>query len=345
MIATIVQELELQRNYLQGEDINTIYLGGGTPSLLDERDLEQIFTKIYDLHTVSADAEITLEANPDDLNKKKLAILKDSRVNRLSIGIQSFSEKDLQYMNRAHNATESRQCIEDALAFGFDNLTVDLIYGTPTTSHQEWQQNMQTIFDYKIPHISCYCLTVEPNTALDHFVKKGKSPAVDEEQAAQQFELLLQAIEANGYEQYEISNFAKLNHHARHNSNYWLGNSYLGIGPSAHSFNGTSRQWNVANNAQYMKAIQSENKPFEVEILTPEQRYNEYIMTALRTKWGCDLAKIGAINSGFEKHFAKAVQVFIDNKTVSQKDQTFYLTKAGKLLADNITMELFISND
>ena len=351
MVDAILREIELQKNYLTGKTIETIYFGGGTPSLLDERELDRFFEKIYQIFDVKKDAEITLEANPDDLTLKKLQELKSTPINRLSIGVQSFSEIDLKSMNRAHNVMEADSCIQNAQSLGFDNLTVDLIYGSPTTTNEQWETNVQKLFDFNIPHLSCYCLTVEPGTALDHFIKKGKAQPVDDEKSAHQFEVLMQMMEANGYDHYEISNFAKPENHARHNSNYWFGKSYLGVGPSAHSFDGKSRQWNIANNALYIKAVELDetnssdsSSRFEKEILSPEQQYNEYVMTALRTMWGCDLEKIKIWGDDFEKYFLEKSEIFIENKTMHREKDHFILTKNGKLLADNISMELFFES-
>lgn len=345
MVEAIVRELEWQKDYLHGVPLSSIYFGGGTPSLLDAAELEQIFSKIYQLHSLQADAEITLEANPDDLNLDKLQTLRNSPVNRLSIGIQSFAEEDLRFMNRAHNAQEARSCIENALALGFDNLTLDLIYGAPTTSHEQWARNLDTIFQYPIPHLSAYCLTVEPKTALDHFVHQGKASPVDEEHANAQFQYLMDATQAQGYEHYEISNFAKPGHYARHNSSYWLGEPYLGIGPSAHSFNGQSRQWNVANNAKYLKILKegditqlSETGLFELEALSPATRYNEYVMTGLRTIWGCDLQKMAP---GFQSYFLENVQPFMDKGQVLVQNKQYRLSDSGKFMADYIAAQLF----
>ena len=345
MVEAIVRELEWQKDYLQGAPLSSIYFGGGTPSLLDAAELEQIFSKIYQLHSVLANAEITLEANPDDLSLEKLHSLRNSPVNRLSIGIQSFAEEDLRFMNRAHNAQEARACIENALALGFDNLTLDLIYGAPTTSHEQWARNLGTIFQYPIPHLSAYCLTVEPKTALDHFVRQGKASPVDEEHANAQFLYLMEATQAQGYEHYEISNFAKPGSYARHNSSYWLGEPYLGIGPSAHSFNGQSRQWNVANNAKYLKILTEGDvtqftgtELFELEELSPATRYNEYVMTGLRTIWGCDLQKIAPL---FQPYFVENVQPFIDKGQVLVQNNQYRLSASGKFMADYIAAQLF----
>ena len=343
MIMAILKELTLQKDYLEGEPIQTIYFGGGTPSLLTREELLRIFEKIYALHAVEAGAEITLEANPDDLDTAKLRALKNTPINRLSIGTQSFFEADLRFMNRAHSAEEAKNCIQEAQAIGFSNLTIDLIYGTPTTTNAHWEQNIQTVLHFDIPHISCYCLTVEPNTALANFVEKGKVPPVEEEKAAQQFEILVNRLQGAGYEHYEISNFAKPNRHARHNANYWLGAKYLGVGPAAHSFNGYSRQWNVAHNTQYIKSLNKHNLAFEKEILTKEQQYNEYILTALRTKWGFDLKKIIDWGKDFQTHFEKISTPFLHQDLIQQKNDIFTLTDKGKLLADKIAMELFFT--
>lgn len=339
MVNAILRELELQKSYLQNEPIETIYFGGGTPSLLNQKELDLIFRKINEIHSVSKSTEITLEANPDDLTVEKLKELADSPVNRLSIGIQSFSEEDLKFMNRAHNAREAFDCIENAKKVGFENITIDLIYGTPTMSDEVWEANMNRTFDFEIPHISCYCLTVEPNTALEHFVKNKKAPPVDEERAARQFERLIERTKSENFDHYEISNFAKKGWYSKHNSAYWLGAKYLGIGPSAHSFDGESRQWNVANNSKYIRALSDENLLFEKEELSPETRYNEYVMTSLRTIWGVDLEKIPV---EFQNHFMENIQPFLKNKTARREGNIFVLTEKGKFLADGIAAEVFI---
>lgn len=345
MVEAILAELALQKDYLQGATLDTIYFGGGTPSLLSQKEIDRIFEKIAQIHSISANAEITLEANPDDLSIEKLQAFTQTPINRLSIGVQSFFEEDLQFMNRAHSANEAEHCIQLAQDAGFDNLTIDLIYGSPTTSDRHWVENIQKAINFDIPHISCYCLTVEPNTALAHMVKKGKAQPVEEEQAAKQFEVLMTQLKAAGYEHYEISNFAKPNCHARHNSNYWLGASYLGIGPAAHSFNGTSRQWNIAHNTQYIKALTDNQLVFEKEILSNAQQFNEYILTALRTKWGCDLAKIESWGSHFVNHFQKESTNYLAEHFIQQKNNIFTLTDKGKLIADKIAMDLFVEEE
>jgi oxygen-independent coproporphyrinogen III oxidase len=342
MVRAIVRELELRKDYLSGETVDSIYFGGGTPSLLNTDDLVVIFEKIAAEYSVAPDAEITLEANPDDLGLEKLREWHGrTPINRLSIGIQSFSEEDLRAMNRAHTSAHAHDCLRDALEAGFENLTADLIYGAPTTSDAQWQKNAETLFDLNIPHLSCYCLTVEEGTALHKFVKKGTRPAVDEEQASRQFEWLMDAAAQRGYAHYEISNFAKPGRFARHNSNYWRGVKYLGVGPAAHSFNGISRQWNVANNALYIKSLESDIVPFEMETLTLENRYNEYVMTALRTAWGVDLAFLEQTTPSFIPHFTQKIQTFVEAGWVAQEAGVFRLTRQGKLLADRIAMELF----
>lgn len=340
MVAAICRELAQQKDYLGGEPLETIYFGGGTPSLLGQRDLDLIFGEIFKHYPISAQPlEVTLEANPDDLTVLKINELQQTPVSRLSIGVQSFSEEDLRFMNRAHNASEALACIQNAQSAGFENLTVDLIYGSPTTSHEQWAKNLETVIGLNVPHLSFYCLTVEAKTALAHQVKKGTAPPVDDDHAAKQFEHLLAQTELAGYEQYEISNFARPGWHSRHNSSYWQGKKYLGIGPSAHSFDGVSRQWNVANNAQYIRSLTAGEVPFEREVLTPTQRYNEYVMTGLRTKWGCNLLKIKGM--GFETQFAEGAKTFLEDGTMERSGDVFRLTRQGKFLADGIASQLF----
>lgn len=342
LLAALLSEIRLQKDYLQGETVETVYFGGGTPSLLSRDELSSIFEALNTHFTISDQAEITLEANPDDLSKAQIKALRETPVNRLSIGVQSFHDADLEYMNRAHNSTEARSSIKDCLNAGFQDMSIDLIYGTPTMPNDRWLENLATTFALGIPHLSCYALTVEPKTALAHFIKTGTSVPVDENQAAEQFKLLIQEINQHGYDQYEISNFCINNRYSKHNSSYWQGNWYLGLGPAAHSFNGDSRQWNVANNAAYIKAINEGQVPSEVEFLSEADRYNEYIMTALRTKWGIDLKKI--INWGYrvQDRFLAEVQPFLDNGMIEQKDNSFLLTNEGKFLSDGIISALFM---
>ncbi len=342
MIEAIKKEIKLQSNYLNNETVETVYFGGGTPSLLEIDDISSIFEALHQYHDISPTAEVTLEANPDDLTISKINEFKSTPINRFSIGIQSFHEADLKYMNRAHNATEALACIQNSQNAGFENITIDLIYGTPTMNNSQWEANIQQVFDLNIPHISCYALTVEPNTALDYFIKKGKSIAVNEEQSAQQFEILVREITKAGYLHYEISNFAKPGFFAQHNSNYWKGQLYLGLGPSAHSFNKKTRQWNVANNMKYIKGVMRNELSFEVETLSPTDQYNEYVMTGLRTIWGVDLMKIKLFGNIYEAHFVDVVTPFIKEELIIREGNQFVLTQKAKFLADGIASELFI---
>ena len=342
MIDAILKEIELQQNYLDNLPLKSIYFGGGTPSVLETSEINQLLQKIEQFYDISPDAEITLEANPDDLTDAKLQQLSNTPINRLSIGVQSFFDKDLKYMNRAHNATEANQCIKSAKKYGFNNLTIDLIYGTPTMSNEQWEQNLETIFELDIPHISCYCLTVEPKTALEHFVKTGKSEPVDEIQAAKQFEILVTQMTKRGYDHYEISNFAKPNYYAVHNSNYWTGKKYLGVGPSAHSFNGHSRQWNIAHNQQYINSLKENKLNFELEQLSNIDKFNEYLMTGLRTSWGVDLERIENFGKTEKNHFLEKIKPFINNQTMIQNGNQFTLTPKGRFLSDGIISELFL---
>jgi len=341
MVDAIVREIKLRKDTWMYKSIDTVYFGGGTPSLLNTSELGQIFDVLNASFNIHPNAEITLEANPDDLTKQYLQTLSQSPVNRLSVGIQSFSETDLRYMNRAHNTQEARACLEDALQVGFTNLTADLIYGTPGMSDAQWRENLHILFDLNIPHISCYALTVEDNTALAHFIKKGKTTPVDDTQAARQFEILQAEMAANDYEQYEISNFCKSGHYSRHNTAYWQGKPYLGIGPAAHSFDGYSRSWNVANNAQYMSAIQADKLPCEIEQLSDKDRFNEYLMTGFRTKWGCDLKKMKTCGDSFTQHFLHVVQPYLDKRIILQEGDIFRLSDEGKFLSDGIISDLF----
>lgn len=342
LLDALRQEIYLQRDYLQGAPLESIYLGGGTPSLLETAELTALFESIRQHYPLEDGAEITLEANPDDISLEKLRDWKNyTPINRLSIGIQSFSEEDLLWMHRAHNAREARICLDLALETGFDNLTVDLIYGAPTTSDAQWRENLRTVLDAGVPHLSCYSLTVEEGTALAHSVRKGQAPPADEQKSARQLDWLMAETARCGYEHYEISNFALPGRYARHNSNYWTGAHYLGIGPSAHSFNGVSRQWNVANNAGYIRAIEAGQIPFEIETLTPAQRYNEYVMTGLRTQWGCEEKRIQALGEPMAGYFFSEIQALIAAGKVEKTAEKYRLTREGKFLADRIASDLF----
>jgi oxygen-independent coproporphyrinogen-3 oxidase len=341
LLQSILKEIRLQKNYLDNETIDTIYFGGGTPSLLSADEINLLIGTITGLHTVSANAEITLEANPDDLDKAKLTSLKQTEINRLSIGIQSFFDDDLEWMNRVHRSKEAEASVKRAQDTGFENITVDLIYGYPLLNDAKWKHNLKKVFELDVPHVSSYSMTVEPKTALASFIKKKKQPAMDDQQSAEQFILLMDAMQSQGFEHYEISNFCKPGHYSRHNSNYWKGVKYLGIGPSAHSYNGETRQWNVANNAKYIQVLETSKIPAETELLTETDRLNEYIMTSLRTMWGLDLNKLNLIAAGSGALLLKAAERFFDNYWIVQKDDIIYLTQIGKLYADNIASGLF----
>lgn len=343
MVKAICREAYLRKDFIQ-EPINTIYLGGGTPSLLSDSELELILDTLKENYTISPSAEITLEANPDDIQSDKLNHWHRVGINRLSIGIQSFFEEDLHWMNRAHNALQARDCIVQAQMAGFSNLTIDLIYGTPGLTNERWQQNIQTALSLGIPHLSCYALTVESNTALDHMVRKGQKKDVDTDLQATHFNILTQTLQAAGFEHYEISNFAKPGFRSQHNSSYWQGKPYLGLGPAAHSFDGAFiRQWNISNNPLYISSLQQGVVPFESETLTITQKINEYLMTSLRTMEGISLNFLEK-NWGEKKKLdvLNAAQIFMDRKDMILKDHHLILTQQGKFLADGIASDLFV---
>lgn len=340
LLQSLVRELELRKDYLE-EPVETVYFGGGTPSLLTREELESILVKIKQAYFLEDEIECTLEANPDDITTEKLEEWKILGINRLSIGLQSFKEADLKWMNRAHNATESYHSVQLAQQAGFDNITVDLMYGLLDLSLSEWTDHIQKVIDLNVPHISAYCLTVEQKTALASWVKKGEIKPSEEEQQSEQFEVLVDMLTKAGYEHYEISNFAKPGAHSRHNSNYWRGKHYLGIGPSAHSFNGTSRSWNIANNQQYIKAMKEKKNWMETEQLQPQERFNELVLTGLRTKWGVSLHDLENILP-LPKDFAERIERFLTDKLLEVKQDHLHLTAKGKLQADRIASDLFV---
>ena len=336
------QEIELQKGYLENETIETIYFGGGTPSVLETSEINALLETVFANFLVKADAEITLEANPDDFNPQKILSLKQTPINRFSIGVQSFFDEDLLWMNRAHQSNEAFYAIKEAQDAGFHNITIDLIYGYPLLTNEKWQYNLEQFFGLQIPHLSAYSMTVEPRTALASFISKKKQPEMNDDQSAAQFEFLMDEAEKHGFEHYEISNFSLPGQHSRHNSNYWNGVKYLGIGPSAHSFNGETRQWNVANNQQYLAAIRQNNIPFTLEILSQEDRLNEYVMTALRTSKGLNLIKADGLIAGSSTQILMAANPFLEKNWLAKTDQNLTLTLAGKLYADHIAAQLFI---
>ncbi len=343
-INALQKEIKIAGNAAEAhKNIDTIYFGGGTPSLLSKQAIQEILNTIYENFDVHAAAEITLEANPDDINKEILAQWQLMGINRLSLGVQSFNEAELQWMNRAHNAMQSIQSIDDILSAGFTNFSVDLIYGSPLLSNEDFIKNIDTVLSKNIPHLSAYALTVEPKTALFSLINKKKSAPVDEAKQAEQFDMLVKMMEAAGYEQYEISNFARPGFRSRHNSSYWQGKAYYGFGPAAHSFDGNNiRRWNIANNALYIKSIEEQIIPFEEEKLTLTQQLNERIMISLRTMEGLDLEKV---KLDFGEKYAETIlmnaQKYLQEIKLSHSNANLVLTKEGKFFADGVAADLF----
>ena len=344
MVLALAKELQLRKSEFENELVATIYFGGGTPSRLPIADLRFLIATIYEQYTIVEKPEITLEANPDDLSESYLLELKTIGINRLSIGIQSFFEEDLKMMNRAHNSGEAKKCLEIATRY-FDNISLDLIYGIPGMTNERWQQNIAMALSFGIPHISSYALTVEPKTALNKLIQTGKIPSPNDGVAQEHFMILVETLEKNGFVHYELSNFGKENYFSQNNSAYWLGKKYIGIGPSAHSYDGFSRSWNVANNALYLKALQNDELPNEVEKLTLEDRYNEYIMTGLRTIWGVSLVRIEReFGSDYLNYLRQQSQKFIVDGLLSITDDILKPTLKGKFLTDGIASDLFYLN-
>lgn len=344
LLQAMQREIELRAHYLTNNRIESIYFGGGTPSLLSALEVNRLLDKVSAHFHIDPSAEITLEANPDDLTDTKLSELRDTPINRLSIGIQSFFEEDLRWMNRAHTAQEADSSVKRAQDKGFENITCDLIYGYPLLSDEKWKSNMNQLIDLQIPHISSYAMTVESKTALAHQILKGTSQPMNEEQSARQMIQLIDTLQAAGYEQYEISNFALAENYAKHNSNYWRGVHYLGIGPSAHSFNGHSRSWNLANNPGYIDGIQSLTPALETEELSAMDRFNEYVMTSLRTKWGISEQKVTQdFGADYLQQLNNNIDPYLARKEVLRSEQgTYTLSQKGKLLADQIAADLFL---
>ena len=358
LIQALVAELELRKDEFKNQIIDTIYFGGGTPSLLSIDELQLLIDSVYENFKVTEHPEITLEANPDDLvfvRAQSRTVFEEYRkigINRLSIGIQSFFEDDLKSMNRAHNANEAKMCLQEATRY-FDNITIDLIYGIPNMSLEKWNENLQIAFNLGVNHISSYALTVEPKTALDSFIKKGSYPPIDEALALEHFNHLIAETEKQEFVHYEISNFGKPGYFSKHNTSYWQGKPYLGIGPSAHSFNGTQRSWNVANNTKYIKSIQEHKLPSEIEVLSKKDRFNEYVMTGLRTIWGVSIDKIESeFGLDYKQHILASIDKFIKQNLLVIANQamqsnpndgnTIKTTKKGKFLVDGIASDLFI---
>lgn len=339
MIDALLKEIELSKAYLEGEKIETLYIGGGTPTQLQHSELAQIVERLNMVYGLSELTEFTIEANPDDLHTvQQIKELGQLGINRFSVGVQSFYDEDLRYMNRAHNASEAYRSILRVQDSGFENITLDLIYGSPTTSDVRWEKNLETAFALQVPHISAYGLTIEPKTALERKIKNGQAKPVDEEQSARQFNILTKQMRQHHFEQYEISNFARSGRYAQHNTNYWMGKKYLGLGPSAHSYNRVARRWNVANNINYIQQIMQSRIPFTEEILSGAQIVNEKIMTSLRTQWGLTVSDFDPSISEYIKRSMKDIAP----AHYTFKNEVLKLTDAGKLFADSIASALFV---
>lgn len=344
MVLALQKELFFRKDEFNGEVVETIYFGGGTPSVLAMDEIQSIIDAVYSNYEISDSPEITLEANPDDLSLEKIADLAKSPVNRLSIGIQSFFEADLQLMNRAHTAKEAEDCIQQAKKY-FDNISIDLIYGIPVMSNARWSQNIEKALSFDIPHISSYALTVEPNTALANFIKRGIVQNVDDEVAQAHFHILSETLEAAGFESYEISNFGKSGYFSRNNTAYWQQKKYIGIGPSAHSYDGVRRGWNINNNPKYLKAINKGELPIETEILSTTDKYNEYVMTGLRTIWGVSLDRVASVyGEKYREYLLKQAEKYMHEQLLYMDGDILLTTKKGRFLADGIASDLFMLN-
>lgn len=343
MLDAIQHEIKERAIDFQPQEIETIYFGGGTPSVIDTEEIDRFIQLIHQSFNISLTPEITLEANPDDLNPKKIKDLKSCGVNRLSIGVQSFDDAHLTWMNRSHNRNQAIASIEESKAAGIHDLNVDLIFAIPGMDISSWERNIEQLISLNVTHWSCYNLTVEPKTALEHMVSKGKVKPIADELAAEQYHFLMGKATSAGFDHYEISNFSLPGHHARHNTNYWKGIPYLGVGPSAHSYTPYTRRWNIAHNAKYMSFIESNEPYFESEDLDIRTRFNEYVLTRLRTKWGCRRAEITAFGESYRDHFVQMIGPMIDREWVSHSDGVFTLTNEGKLFADYIASELFVT--
>ena len=344
MLLALVKEIQMRKDEFQDEIVETIYFGGGTPSILTMDDIRSLIDAVYENYKVIEHPEITLEANPDDLDNVTIGQLGNSPINRLSIGIQSFFEDDLKLMNRAHNSEEAKKCLQEAIQY-FDNISIDLIYGIPNMSNEKWQQNIEMALSFGVPHISSYALTVEPKTALHSFIQKGIIPQPDDEVAQEHFQILVDTLTENDFIHYELSNFGKEHYFSKNNSAYWLGKKYLGIGPSAHSYDGQKRGWNVSNNSLYIKSIQENQLPIETEFLSKTDRYNEYIMTGLRTIWGISLDRIeDEFGPKYLDYLNQQAQKYIDDHLLFVDENILRTTKKGKFLSDGIASDLFLLN-
>lgn len=344
IVLALAKEIEMRKEEFKDEIVETIYFGGGTPSILEISEIRLLIDAVYANYKVTDNPEITVEANPDDLSEERIIELAKNKVNRLSIGIQSFFEDDLKLMNRAHNADEAKKSLEIATQY-FNNITIDLIYGMPGMSNKKWLANIETALSYNIPHISSYALTVEPKTALDAFIKKGIISPPDDEVAQGHFHLLVEKLEDSGFIHYELSNFGKEGYFSKNNSSYWLGKKYIGIGPSAHSYDGEKRGWNVSNNMLYLKSLSEDKLPLETETLTKTDRYNEYIMTGLRTIWGVSLDRIkNEFGQDYLDYLNQQAAKYIEDHLLFVDEDILCTTRSGKFLSDGIASDLFLLN-
>jgi oxygen-independent coproporphyrinogen-3 oxidase len=344
LVNALVKELKLRKDEFKKTNVETIYFGGGTPSLLTIDELRLLIDEVYKNYKVIDDPEITLEANPDDLTSQRIIELTKTPINRLSIGIQSFYEADLKLMNRAHNSAEAKECLSMATRH-FNNISIDLIYGIPGLTNENWIKNIETALSFNISHISSYALTVEPKTALESFIKKGIIQNVDDDLAQAQFHLLIETLEAHDFVHYELSNFGKPDYFSKNNSAYWQGKSYIGIGPSAHSFNGHQRGWNVRNNSKYIQSLQNNQLPIEMETLSTNDKYNEYVMTGLRTIWGVSVEKVASdFGENYKMYLLKQAEKHLNEHLLYLDDGKLLVTKKGKFLSDGIASDLFMLN-
>ena len=344
LLKAIGKEIELRSEELVSETIDTIYLGGGTPSLLNKREIERLFKTIHENYNLGSDIEYTLEANPDDLNYENIREMAHAGINRLSIGVQSFHDDDLHFMNRAHNSNDALRSIQISREAGIDDINVDLIYGFDQLSMEKWKANLDRVIDLDITHLSAYCLTIEKGTLLERRISQGKLKSPSEQIAIEHFKELMTWTKKVGWDQYEISNFCKPGHYSKHNTSYWKGKKYIGVGPSAHSFNGEVRRWNISNNSLYIKGILENAQRFEYEQLETADKFNEFVMTGLRTVWGIDLNDVqNKFGSEFLKELMKESDPHIANRLLNNVNGVISLTENGKLVADKIASDLFVT--
>lgn len=344
MVLALAKEIAMRKEEFKNDVVETIYFGGGTPSVLAVEDLRLLIEEVFKNYNVVENPEITVEANPDDLDHETIRQLANSSINRLSIGIQSFFEDDLKLMNRAHNSEEAKNCLAEATKY-FENISLDLIYGIPGMSNEKWIENIETALSFGIPHISSYALTVEPKTALHSFIQKGIIPAPEDEVALEHFEILVEKLEEAGFVHYELSNFGKENYFSKNNSSYWLGKKYIGIGPSAHSYDGEKRGWNVSNNTLYIKSIEEGKLPIETETLSKTDRYNEYVMTGLRTIWGISLDRIQTeFGQTYLDYLNQQAAKYVEDHLLFVDENILRTTRKGKFLSDGIASDLFLLN-